>query len=233
METEKERIERMTAERRGKQYGTRWHSSPGNNFNSSRRKALLHELLQKHLDQLETLRVLDLGCAKGGTLNSLEDWGFSRDNLVGLDIRVDPLKASLAEYPQYAFVCADAEALSFPDNSLDVILVFSTLTMVVDDSVRRKIGAELLRTLRKGGCIIIYDPRLPNLITRQTRPVNKKDMREMFPECDLEFHATTLLPQLARLLGRLSVRLCSLFILLPFLRSHYMTVVRKRDRATQ
>ena len=160
-------------------------------------------------------------------LKQLIEFGFFSQKMLGLDIRLNRLKQAVSGFPDLNFVCGDASALCFPDDHFDLILMYTTLSSVLDASIRSSIGQELLRIVRQGGIIISYDVRFPNPMNPQTCAIRKNELRRIFPGCEIAFHSTTLIPQLARPLARVSTSLCSFLWNLPFLRSHYMAVIRR------
>ena len=228
MQGEKHRIEAVYS-RYGKdrRYRHRWGGGPGNALISQRRQDLLLSVLREHFSDFGSVRVLDVGCGGGLVLKQLTDFGFSPKNMFGLDIRLGRLKRAGRSMPELKFICGDASALCFPDDHFDLILMYTTLSSVLDASIRYRIGQELLRIVRQGAIIISYDVRFPNPMNPQTCAIRKKELRRIFPGCEIAFHSTTLIPQLARPLARVSTSLCSFLWNLPFLRSHYMAVIRR------
>ena len=107
---------------------------------------------------VESLAILDVGCATGRLLSNLANAGATR--LFGVDLApniVEVAREKLAKQGADAeFRVADAEdAIPWPEESFDVV----TLTGVLhhfyrpDDALR-----EIQRVLRPGGLILLLDP---------------------------------------------------------------------------
>jgi SAM-dependent methyltransferase len=65
------------------------------------------------------LRVLDVGCGPGALSAAA---AARRAPVVGVDLAEGMLEEARRRHPELEFVCADAEALPFPDGSFDVAL---------------------------------------------------------------------------------------------------------------
>jgi len=106
-------------------------------------------------------RVLDLGCGPGNTV--IEMARVRPDIfLVGLDLSPKMLEIAQKETeqakltPRIAYVRADATALPFPENALDVTTGHSFLYLVGD---RAGVLRDSYRVLRKGGRWVSMEPR--------------------------------------------------------------------------
>ncbi|OGW77064.1 MAG: hypothetical protein A3J52_02195 [Omnitrophica bacterium RIFCSPHIGHO2_02_FULL_49_9] len=88
----------------------------------------------------------------------------------------------------------------------------------------------MLRILKPGGTILSFDTRYKNPENPNTKPVRKRELQSYFKNCHLTFYPTLLMPQMARIISNFSVSLCFLLERIPFLRSHYLTVIRRSPR---
>ena len=94
--------------------------------------------------------------------------------------------------------------------------------------MRRRAAAEMLRVVRPGGVILWYDVRHPNPRNRDLVPIGRREIRAVFPGCEIDFATATLLPPLARRLAPLSPVACRLLeALVPPLRSHLAALIRR------
>lgn len=96
------------------------------------------------------LRVLDLGCGRGGALEQL---GAAVDHPLGLD----PDHRSLVEHrlPDLPRAVAAAEALPLPAASVDLVICSWVLEHLPDPA---RTFAEIARVLRPGGALIFVAP---------------------------------------------------------------------------
>lgn len=111
-----------------------------------------HELAIAHLPPLEGLRVLEIGCGRGGFARYLADHGAE---VVAADFSpaaVEITNRLLEGHERSSAVVADIEALDFDSDTFDLITSLDTIEHVP----RPKVAvAELVRVTRPGGRIII------------------------------------------------------------------------------
>lgn len=107
-------------------------------------------------------RVLDLACGSGPVSREVAQQGRT---VIGLDISPDELVLAQQRGPG-PWVCGDARALPFPDESFDAVTSSVGLVVVqpLDDVV-----AEIRRVLKPGGVMAAIAPAL--------RPLAPKDIR--------------------------------------------------------
>jgi len=123
-----------------------------------RHDALQREVESRLFDSLdyydgEPQRVLDIGCGTGrGTALLKKRW---RDaEVIALDVSLPMLREARRNrgwFRPFARVCADGQALPFPDRSMDV--VYSNLCLQWCDSPRPLL-AECARVLTPGGLVV-------------------------------------------------------------------------------
>lgn len=108
-------------------------------------------------------RVLDVGCYTGLYEYLLERRGYK--NFTGIDVSKDAIGIAGKIKKKFGlksiFAVGDAERLSFPDNSFDVVLFFATLHHLPKKSMEKSL-AEAHRVLRKGGRVVVAEPNLWN-----------------------------------------------------------------------
>jgi malonyl-CoA O-methyltransferase len=90
-------------------------------------------------------RTADLGCGTGNALPALITMS---DELMALDLSVEMLNVAREKTPNATFICADAEHLPFPSDSVD--LFFSSLAIQWTTS-HFSLFKEINRALEKGG----------------------------------------------------------------------------------
>jgi hypothetical protein len=67
------------------------------------------------------------------------------------------------------------------------------------------------------------NPRNPDV-----RGVKKKEIYELFPNCEIHLKRITLAPPLARAIAPFSIILCQLLEKFPLLCTHYIGVIRRK-----
>jgi ubiquinone/menaquinone biosynthesis C-methylase UbiE len=211
---------------------SRW--DPANRGNG----AILAELEQGIRDLLERRgllplgdrRVLDVGCGYGHFLGFARRLGAKPKNLHGVDLMDERIAVARAAQPDADLRVANAEALPYPDDSFDVVLLFSVLTSILDPGVRLRVGHEVARVLAEAGVILWYDFRFDHPSNPNVRGVGRAEIARVFPGFSASLETMTLVPPLARRLGRLTPVLYPALASLPVLRSHYFGILERRRR---
>jgi ubiquinone/menaquinone biosynthesis C-methylase UbiE len=188
----------------------------------------LGKLLQKAgFLPLSNRRVLDVGCGVGRVLANFEQFGARPESLFGVDLLPERISAANEQFPALSFQQANAESLPFADGSFDIVVLFTVFTSIRNQQMRANISNEINRVLRPGGAIVWYDFRLNNPFNSHVRGICRKGIEKLFPAFQFDFRSITLLPPLARMLGSLTHRLYPILATLPFLRTHYLGILRK------
>lgn len=110
-------------------------------------------------EMFEGKTVLDIGCGAGG--KSLYYITQGAKHVYGVDVvasykeESEALAESLNLKDQFTFICADAKALPYPDNSFDTIIMNDAMEHVAEPEA---VLSEVLRVLKKGGRVYINFP---------------------------------------------------------------------------
>jgi ubiquinone/menaquinone biosynthesis C-methylase UbiE len=172
-------------------------------------------------------RILDVGCGSGSVLASLVGLGAEARDLYGIDLLADRVETAHRMWPGMTFRCGNAERLDFPDNSFDLVLLFTVFSSIASDDVAHKVAGEVTRILRTGGALLWYDMRYSNPQNPHIRGITRRHLRAFFPDWSTALRSMTLLPPLARRLGPLTAALYPVLAAIPPLRTHYLGVLVK------
>jgi ubiquinone/menaquinone biosynthesis C-methylase UbiE len=202
----------------------RWSkTNVGNQWIAEERRRAIASLLQGHgFLPLQEKRVLDIGCGSGAVLASLTDLGAQPHNLYGIDLLPDRIEAARQAYPGICFICGNAESLDFPDAHFDLVLLFTVLSSILDNRMAHNVAREACRVLKPGGAVLWYDFRYNNPWNPHVRGITKQQIHQLFPGLEMHLRTITLLPPLARRLGRMTPILYPLLAAIPPLRTHYL-----------
>lgn len=196
----------------------------------SRERHALKLLAEQGCRPLETKKIFEVGCGTGTWLRDFIRWGAQPDNLAGIDLLPDSVDEARRLCPAAVQLrCGSAAAIDFPDGSFDVVLQSTVFTSVLDAELKAKIAGEMLRLAKPDGLILWYDFRVDNPRNRDVKGVGKREIRRLFPDCQITLKPMILVPPLARFLGRYSLLACYLLECLPWLCTHYMGAIRKRE----
>src|SRR5829696_8781102 len=106
--------------------------------------------------------LLDVGCGRGPLLEELLRRGGDAAHLHGVDLLESEIAAARERLPGVDVRVADARALPYPPQSMDVVVMSTVLSSILDSENRLRVGLEARRVLRPGGCIVTYDFRVPS-----------------------------------------------------------------------
>jgi SAM-dependent methyltransferase len=177
---------------------------------------------------LATQRALDVGCGAGYWLRALIMWGAQPNNLVGIDLLADRLRAAKGLCPpEVGWVHGSAAELGFRTASFDIVLQSTVFSSILEPDVKRQVANQMLRVLRPGGVILWYDFHMDNPRNPDVRGVSAGEIRALFPGCVVALRRATLAPPIARALAPHAWFLCSLLSELRLLCTHYFGVIRR------
>jgi SAM-dependent methyltransferase len=206
------------------------NTNPGNQAILLERMQLLERILRAagYLP-LAQQQILEVGCGTGQELDRFTQWGALPDNLYGVDLLPDRIEKAKQRFPELRFQTCNAEQLNFETAAFDLILLFTVLTSILDQEMAHNVATEVRRVLKPNGAAIWYDFRYNNPHNPNVRGLSKQAIQELFPDFDLNLQTVTLLPPLARRLGRMTSVLYSLLASVPILRTHYLGLLTKPD----
>lgn len=175
------------------------------------------------------LRVLDVGCGNGYHLRQFIQWGFSPENLHGIDVLPDRIRVAQRLSPaSVTFTCANADMIPYESATFDLVCLFTVFSSIIDLKIKEKIAAQVLRVLRPGGCVVWHDFFYDNPRNVDVKGVSKDEIRRLFPNCDLSLTRVTPLPPLMRRIWYLPAFIYALFSSAKILSTHYIGLFRKK-----
>ena len=193
-----------------------------------RERRVLGLLEQEGFQPLEEKKIIEVGCGTGHWIRDFIRWGARPENPAGVDLLPDSIaKAGILCPPGVTLRCASAAALDFPDDTFDLVLQSTVFTSILDDGLKRRIAAEMLRVLKPDGAILWYDFLVNNPWNPDVRGVKKSEIRRLFAGCCIRLERITLAPPIARRLARWCWPLCCLLEKVPLLCTHYLGAIRK------
>ena len=211
---------------------SRWNpENPGNQAIAAERRRRMAALLRRcGLFPGAGSQVLEVGCGSGNILGGLLSWGVPAENLYGIDLLPERIAAAREAYPGIHFAAANAEQMGFQDGMFDLVLVVTVFSSILEEEMRTRVAREIDRVLKPGGAVVWYDFRYNNPANPHVRGVKKRQIQQLFPTCRVRLETLTVLPALARRLGKLTPLLYPLLSWIPFLRTHALGVLAKPKR---
>jgi ubiquinone/menaquinone biosynthesis C-methylase UbiE len=178
---------------------------------------------------LQFKRLLEIGCGTGHWLRQFVKWGSRPENVSGIDLL--PGRLSRARQlcpPGVRLLTASAAQLPFSSESFDMVLQSTVFTSILDDDLKTKAAAEMVRVLKPEGLILWYDYHVNNPFNPDVRGVKRREILKYFRNCSIKLERTTLLPPLARALAPYSYLTCCFLEKIPFFCTHYLGAIRKK-----
>ncbi|HJU28635.1 MAG TPA: class I SAM-dependent methyltransferase [Candidatus Binataceae bacterium] len=191
--------------------------------------AVLEELRHCTGGSLAGRKILDIGCGVGGWIREFVKWGADPESLYGIDAIADRLEEARRLSPSGVhFICGNAARMEFPDGFFDLIMMFQSMCLMLEDNARQMVARQALRVLKPGGAILLYDyryrrPQLGDVL----RPVSKREIKRLFPSCRYRIRAIHPFPPLARRLAAVSPLGWKMLNLFPPLRTSYFGSIQK------
>ena len=215
-EKSRDRLEASYSRLMSEEYARRWSAeNPGNNYAIGERAAVLDRLLADRLPDRQ-IRLLDLGC---GSMSVLPERINVKVN-IGVDLLFGRLASLATTDRDVLTVNADGGKLPFSSATFDVVVMSTMMTSVLDAKNRKSIADEVVRVLDTGGVLIWYDLRYPSPFNRAIAPVSRRALARLFPSLQGDVQSLTVIPPLARRLGRSTLWAYPLLAKVPFARSH-------------
>jgi len=197
----------------------------GNRYNTDFLKRRIQYNLEKLYNRPEKIKMLDLGSGELFWTRQFIDLGIASSNCIATDILDWRLKAGRKEYDEIQAVTASAFELPFQDGTFDLISQLTMMTSVLDQNLRRRIAADMIRVLKPGGYLLWYDFRYNNPGNPHTRAIGISELKELYAPLPLYSESLTLLPPLARKIGGGGDQILNLLHRLRILRSHLLAII--------
>jgi len=186
---------------------------------------------------LQTARILDVGCGGGADIYELVRLRYSHRNITGIDIRSECVAEAKQLWPQVCFIQGDASQMEFEDGCFDLVFESTMFATLPDDVLSAGIAAEMVRVCKPGGYLLLRDWRTPKPRDANYKALTKARLRKLFAVGRdtrvVGIHKGALVPPVGRFL---SARLPSVYFLvaalLPMLVGQVSYLLQKSEQNT-
>jgi ubiquinone/menaquinone biosynthesis C-methylase UbiE len=203
-------------------------SNPAHRFMKKQlQKNVLECLEQAGITNLDSLRVLEVGCGNGNVMVDFQQLGARVENLFGVDLLPARLQQAHERHPSFLLACADGQRLPHQARTFDLVVQFTAFSSILDDAIKRNLAFEMQRVLKPGGVILWYDFWL-NPFNRQTHGIRPAEVRQLFQGCTFDFRKITLAPPLTRRLVPLLPWLALFLEELRIFNTHYLVAISRK-----
>jgi ubiquinone/menaquinone biosynthesis C-methylase UbiE len=203
-------------------------TNPSHLFQIQQRERAILALLVRHglADRLGHARVLDVGCGTGGLLVDMLRYGVRPDYLAGIDLVPERLATARERLPAADLRRGSADCLPYADATFDLVCQMTVLSTVLDQEMRQRIAAEMVRVLRPDGLIVWYDLRWQNPRNPGVRGIGAREVAALFPGCTHARRSITMAAPLARVIVPRARLLAEALDYLPVLHTHLLAGIR-------
>jgi ubiquinone/menaquinone biosynthesis C-methylase UbiE len=118
------------------------------------------------------------------------------------------------------FRVGSADRLEDDDGSFDILTAITLFSSLPGADLEVAVAREAGRVLRPGGHLVWYDIRYRNPWNKAVHGVSKARLATLFPGWQVQLRSTTVLPPVARRLGRATPVLYPALQAIPPFRSH-------------
>lgn len=209
-------------------------ANPGNRAAARERNRKLGSLLaEAGLLPLASKRILEIGCGNANVLADLIGIGADPHRVVGADLMVEQLCEARSFGRFFPLLVGNAGQLGLAPGSVDVVVCFTVFSSTADDREGMRLAEEVTRVLCPSGAVIWYDIRVGNPRNRLVRGIGRRGIKKLFPAFSGRCVSLTVLPPLARRLGRTTDSLYPLLARIPMLRTHNLAVLQRHKGGDQ
>jgi SAM-dependent methyltransferase len=202
-----------------------WGRLPNYFLDTQLGRACITELTREKMFPFENLAVADIGCGSGRWLLEFAQW--EAGSIHGIELDEVRLQRAKDRLPSADLRTGDARHLPWADNSFDLVSHFTLFSSILNDTVRKQIVAELMRVVKPTGVILWFDFRVNNPRNPNVRGIGASEIRSLFPGCGVRLRSVTLAPPIARFVVPKSWIAACMLEKIPFLRTHYLGLIRK------
>jgi ubiquinone/menaquinone biosynthesis C-methylase UbiE len=170
-------------------------------------------------------RILDVGCGSGWWLERLSADPQVSASLEGIELLAERQAGASRRVPEATILVGDARRLPYGNRQFDAVTMFTVLSSLPSITDALVGFGEALRVVRPPGVVVVWEPRLPNPLNRHTLWITGGMLREAAGPNRVTVRTTTVLPFVARRLGRRTERLYPRLARVTALRSHRLVCV--------
>lgn len=192
-------------------------------FMSKERERIYTQLLQKQFNsRIKNITLLEIGAGNGGNIAFFKDIGISASSIYANELLEDRIQNLRENHPEVHILPGDARKL-LPDysHSFDVVFQSTVFTSILEPEFKKELADCCLKLLKPDGMVLWYDFAFDNPKNKDVKGIKKKEIRALFPNCNIAFYKVTLAPPIGRRVGKLYPVLNAL----PFLRTHLVAAI--------
>ena len=138
----------------------------------------------------------------------------------GADLLEERVDMARDRTPGATFLACSATAMPLDTASFGLVTAITLFSSLPTHELEAMVASEVARVLRPGGWLVWYDLRVGNPSNAAVHGLSSRRIGELFPGWRRELTSITLVPPVARRLGRTTPVLYPLMHALPLARTH-------------
>jgi ubiquinone/menaquinone biosynthesis C-methylase UbiE len=199
-------------------------ANPAYRFMMEQLQGNIAKLIKEKISvDISDCRILEIGCGSGKILDLFTQLGAAR--LLGIDYIISRVQDAIRKNGKPLYICADGQNLPLEPRSFDLVMQFTAISSILDQSIRVKVCQEMIRVLKPGGWVLWYDFWF-NPTNHQTHGMTLKEIHRLFPQCSFEVRKVTLAPPISRQIVPISLSLARILEKVKFFNSHYLIAIQ-------
>lgn len=196
-----------------------------------RQRAIL-QVFAHHFSEtgLGDLKLTEVGCGSGGNLLDFLRFGFTPQNLCGIELLPERVVAARNILPAALTVHeGDASSANIAPDSQDVVFQSVVFSSLLDAAFQQELANRMWQWIKPGGGLLWYDFIYNNPNNPDVRGVPVSRVRELFPNGKMTVKRVTLAPPISRRVCRVHPNAYHLFNAISLLRTHVLCWIQKTE----
>ena len=182
------------------------------------------KIIKDNFPSVNELKVMEIGAGTGSNLLYFKYLGIEWSNIYANEVSPERGISLKKNLPSATIHICDAIELDYCE-TFDVVFQSTVFTSILSEEKKKMLANKMFAMTKKNGIVLWYDFIYNSPNNDKVKGIGKSEIKKMFPKAHkITFYKTTLLPPLARRMGRIYPFLNK--VLFP-LRTHLIAVINK------
>ena len=117
------------------------------------REILYKQIITNHFNQLNTLKMLEIGAGNGGNINAFRNFGIPANQIVANELLKDRIEILKLNYPESTTIEGNALDIN-EDYKFDIVFQSTVFTSILDDEFKKKLAKKMLDFTKPNGIVL-------------------------------------------------------------------------------
>lgn len=179
--------------------------SLGQLFYEHHRKSLIRAINRLDIN-LDSLKILDIGCGDGNWLRMLVDLGANPQNLTGIDLSEKRINVAKQSNPAINWIHGQEENIPLLSQGYDLVMQIVVFSSILNQELSKDLASEIYRLTKIGGYIVWLDHK--KSFNEKLSGYSKTQILDYFPNTKIVY-CDSVHPRYFRYLHKYSPWLCT------------------------